>query len=56
MSKAIEYILSNQKELIEFANHGNVPNPSQQSEQAIRPFILMREIGVNSMSVLRVLM
>lgn len=42
MSKAIEYTLNNEKELTEFLNHGDVPNSNQNCEQAIRPFVNIR--------------
>lgn len=42
MNKAIEYTLNNEKELTEFLNHGDVPNCNQSCEQAIRPFVNIR--------------
>ena len=42
MNNAINYTLNNAKELTEFLNFGNVPNSNQSCEQAIRPFVLIR--------------
>lgn len=42
MNNAINYTLNHEKELKEFLNYGYVPNSNQECEQAIRPFVNIR--------------
>lgn len=44
MTQAINYTLNNSKGLEEFVHHDNVPRSNQQTEQSIRPFVLIRNL------------